>query len=287
LETEALAASRWYELESADLSELPGAVVVPAGIVRKTSDREKFYAMKPNKDAPRARHTPEEKLTAAAAAVDPRERWYLMPSVLDGDGAPQGEEGDDFDEADPEDAVRGRRRRAGGAPRVGEDPGRWYTMRPRLIPDSAPHVLATLPEERLELGWDCCASEADAPPPPPGGPTPWPEKSGKWFTMDNKARFRQQQVWEVPPEQGQYNEWLQAAADDVVAPRFYDQPERWIHMAPIDDQTTFKHAADDPKAAVNYTNARPPEDRSRWYKIPSAYHELPAEQPAGGPWREC
>jgi hypothetical protein len=200
-----------------------------------------------NKDAPPAPKPLEELLPK-----EQRERWYLMPSLWDADRP--GGVGLDSDEVEEEEeeeegsdaAVRGRkpRRRGGkaGGQLAAEDPSRWYTLRPRLVPDSTPHVLATLPEEREALAALCCGGDVGEAVPvlPPGGPTPWPEKGNKWYTLDNKPRFRQQQLWEVTKEAGQYNEWDQAQADDVVAPRFYDAKDRWIDMPPVDDLTGFR-----------------------------------------------
>ena len=280
-----------YELGSADLTELPGAVVVPPGLLPPLAGgRPKFYEL-PNKDAPPATKSLEELLPK-----EQRERWYLMPSLWDADRPAGAGLGDDDEEEEEDEeggdaAVRGRKpsRRHGGkaGSRVAaEDPSRWYTLRPRLVPESTPHVLATLPEEREALAALCCGADMrEAVPVHPGGPTPWPEKEDKWFTMDNKPRYRQQQLWEVPKEAGHYNEWDQAGPDDVVAPRFYDEKERWIHMPPVDDLTGFKAAADDPKVNAS-SGQRPPEDGSKWYKVPSAYAERREEVP-GGPWRYC
>jgi len=277
-----------YEHPAADLSELPGAVTVPPGLLPPAA-RPKFYQMA-NKDAPPAPRPVEELLPK-----EQRERWYLMPSLWDADrpggGRLDDDEEDEEDEEEGSDAaVRGRKPRRRGTVSPGqvspEDPTRWYTLRPHQVPDSTPHVLATLPEEREALAALCCGGDVrEAVPVLPGDPTPWPEKGSKWYTLDNTPRYRQQQLWEVTKERGQYNEWDQAGPDDVVAPRFYDAKDRWIDMPPVDDLTGFR--ADPDEAAVNHTSGqRPPEDSSKWYKVPSAYAERREEIP-GGPWRYC
>ena len=120
-----------YELGSADLTELPGAVVVPPGLLPPLAGgRPKFYEL-PNKDAPPATKSLEELLPK-----EQRERWYLMPSLWDADRPAGAGLGDDDEEEEEDEeggdaAVRGpvevvHPAPAAGAgvdaPRVGDPP---------------------------------------------------------------------------------------------------------------------------------------------------------------------
>ncbi len=210
-----------------------------------------------------------ESVSAAAVGAGGADdgRWYTQPPVLD----------DGFTKPAPE---------APKAVQYAEEDGRWYKLRPKQVPADAPHVLATTPAERAEMAALAALEARDhrGRLVPPGQATPWPEQDGVWHTMDRHQVYRLQQPWEVPPERGNYDEWNVAQRGDVVAPRFYDIPERWIYMKPYDDMTgpREEEPPPPPQRAANLTNARPWEDGSRWYKIPNA--GVGVRSP---PWREC
>ena len=310
--TSPLTLSRRHELDNSDFGALPGAVPVVSREQRERHHHHghhhqsalpssagathlRFYQMQPQLDAEGAleRQRPpwpptQHKLAAFLVNQGGVRTHSDNGFARTASGAPGAQPAAPAPEEAPVAASAQRLqekqqadvRAEATAPLVtANEDGRWYHMHSRLVPSDAPHVLATTPEERAVMAAQAAREAAAYAPYQPGGATPWPEQE-RWYTLDRHARVRQQEAWEVPPERGVYDEWNVPAVGDATAPRFYDVPERWIHMAPVDDGSKGPLVPPPGHGGVNLTNARPPEDGSKWYKIPNGNVK-------GGQWREC